>query len=112
MTFPPWRHLLGREDQQSPSVKAGSLTILPPSSADWCAQRPTQVQLADWTALGNGSRSSDQRHGELVGQVRVAAAVAAALREAQVRLLAGVVDALASCISRCSWAGAWRNRGT
>ena len=36
----------------------------------------------------------DQRHGELVRQVRMAAAVAAALREAQVRLLARVIDAL------------------
>lgn len=40
------------------SVKAGSLTSAPPFKADSCAQRPTQVQLADWTAFGNGSRSA------------------------------------------------------
>ena len=28
-------------------VKAGSLTIAPPLSADSCADSPTQVQLAD-----------------------------------------------------------------
>ena len=32
---------------QDDSVKAGSLTIWPPLSADSWAQRPTQVQLAD-----------------------------------------------------------------
>ena len=36
----------------------------------------------------------DQRHGKLVREVRMAAAVAAALGEAEVRLLAGVIDAL------------------
>src|SRR5688572_31221332 len=38
------------------SVNAGSFTIAPPLRADSWAQRPTQVQLADWTAFGNGSR--------------------------------------------------------
>jgi len=38
--------------QVQPSVKAGSLTILPPAKADSWAQRPTQVQLADFTAFG------------------------------------------------------------
>lgn len=37
-------------------VKAGNFTIFPPAMADSWAHRPTQVQLADWTALGNGWR--------------------------------------------------------
>src|SRR4051812_27100807 len=40
------------------SVNAGSLTISPPFRADWWAQMPTHVQLADVTAFGDGSRSS------------------------------------------------------
>src|SRR5437773_7520504 len=39
-------------------VNAGNLTIAPPLSADSCAHRPTQVQLADCFAFGKGSRSS------------------------------------------------------
>ena len=34
------------------SVNAGSFTILPPASADSCAQRPTHVQFADLRAFG------------------------------------------------------------
>jgi len=41
-----------------PAVNAGSRTISPPRIADWCAQMPVQVQLADCVALGHGSRSS------------------------------------------------------
>jgi hypothetical protein len=37
-------------------VKAGNFTIFPPAMADSWAHRPTQVQLADWTALGKGWR--------------------------------------------------------
>src|SRR6266446_7704983 len=37
-------------------VNDGSFTIAPPWRADWWAQRPTQVQLADCLALGKGSR--------------------------------------------------------
>ena len=33
-------------------VKSGRRTTSPPFSADWWAQMPTQVQLADCTALG------------------------------------------------------------
>ncbi len=36
----------------------GVTTSAPPAMADWCAHSPTQVQLADCTALGHGSRSS------------------------------------------------------
>ena len=39
-------------------VNAGRVTLCPPFSADWCAQMPTQVQLAAVAALGHGSRSS------------------------------------------------------
>ena len=37
---------------QRDSVKSGRRTISPPLSADWWAQMPTQVQLADCTAFG------------------------------------------------------------
>ncbi len=53
-----------------------------------------QVQLADLLGVRERIAVLDQRHGELVREVRMAAAVAGALGEAQVRLLVGVVDAL------------------
>ena len=74
-------------------VNSGRRTSSPPLSADSCAHRPTQVQLAERRAFGNGSRCVGEGADELVHEVRVRAAVAGALREAQVRLLV-VVDAL------------------
>ena len=41
---------------QPGNVNAGSLRISPPASADSWARMPVQVQLADWRALGKGSR--------------------------------------------------------
>ena len=46
---------------------------------------PTSVQLALVGASGNAGCLPEHRHQEVVRQVRVAAAVAAALQEAQVR---------------------------
>ena len=50
---------------------------------------PTIVQLADVSASGNAGCSPRHGHQEVVGQVRVRAAVAAALEERQV---VGVLD--------------------
>ena len=41
-----------------------------------------------------GIAAFDESHGELMGEVRMAAAVTAALHEAEVRLFAEVIDAL------------------
>ena len=51
--------------------------------ADWSAQMPTIVQLADVAASGMAGRSPRMAHQPGVGQVRVRAAVAAALEERQ-----------------------------
>ena len=61
----------------------------PPFMADSWAQRPTMVQLADVAASGKAGRSPLTAHQEGVDQVRMRAAVAAALQEREVL---GVLD--------------------
>ena len=60
---------------------AGIGTRSPPFMADWWAQMPTIVQLAEVGGVGQGRLLAEDGHQEVVGQVRVAAAVAAALEE-------------------------------
>jgi hypothetical protein len=68
--------------------------ITPPASwpLSW-ARMPVQVQLALCRALGYGIAALDERRHELVHEVRMAAAVAAPLREREVLVVVGVVDA-------------------
>ena len=60
----------------------------PPRRADSCARMPVQVMFAAWTAFGYGVLFAEHRLDQAVGQVRVRAAVAAALDERQVLLVA------------------------
>ena len=74
------------------SVKAGSLTILPPASADWCAE-PHAGPIGRLPRVGQRIAVLHERHDELVGHVRVRTAVPAALGEAQVPVAVHVVNA-------------------
>ena len=62
----------------------GITTFSPLFIADSCAQMPTIVQLTEVSASGIGGRSPRQASRKLCDQVRVRAAVAAALEERQV----------------------------
>ena len=88
--------------------KVGIVTRSPPRMAESWAQRPTMVQLAEVSASGKAGRSPLDRAQPGVDQVRVRAAVAAALQEREVL---GVLDG-PWCVNR--WIGlgqhAWRSR--
>ena len=62
----------------------GICIFSPPLSADSCAQMPTIVQLAVVSRVRERRLLARAGHQEVVREVRVAAAVPAALQEAQV----------------------------
>ena len=78
------RHNMTRHAQN-----VGMATRSPPFMADSWAQRPTMVQLAEVCGVGQGGAVAADGAQEGVDQVRVRAAVAAALKERQVL---GVLD--------------------
>ena len=67
-------------------MKSGMRTISPPFRADWWAQMPTLVQLADCSTFGNGSRSSTRALMNSLTRCGMRTAVAAALDERQMVL--------------------------